>query len=151
MLNNMLVHGLDPLTRRPQEIETLGAGAKVANIALGPGERNSGNPSNNFAAVKHEANVQVLANGTSAQNIGPGGTTPVFLMGVYINAALTGTLTITGFTYPDGSSASFVIPASATGWVLAPGTARRMESGCQMTKSSASDDGKILVEWRPIQ
>jgi hypothetical protein len=72
-------------------------------------------------------------------------------MGLYINAALAGTLTITGFTYPAGSSSSFVIPVGASGWVLSPGSARRMEGGCTMQKSSASDNGKILVEWRPIQ
>ena len=79
------------------------------------------------------------------------GTTPVFLTGIYANAALTGTLTITGFTDPTGTSANFVIPAGASGWVLAPGNARRMEAGCTVQKSSASDDGKVLVDWRPIQ
>lgn len=125
--------------------------AKTFEMAVGPGERNSGNPSNNYAVTKHECNAQTLADGTSAQNIGAVGTTPVFLMGLYINAALAGTLTITGFTDPSGSSSSFVIPVGASGWVLSPGSARRMESGCTMQKSSASDNGKILVEWRPIQ
>ena len=151
MLNNMLVHGLDPLTRRPQEIETLGAGAKVANIALGPGERNSGNPSNNYAATKHEANSTLLASSASAQNIGGGGTTPIFLLGVQIRTALTGTLTITGFTNPDGSSASWVLPIGSVGAVIPPGTARRLEAGCTMTCSVAADGPFVLVDWRPIQ
>ncbi len=117
---------------------------------LGPGERNSANPSNNYAANKHEANSTMLADGTSAQNIGAGGTTPIYLMGVYIHTALAGTLTITGFVDPTGTAASLVIPVGAVGWAIQPGNARRLESGCTMTKSSASDDDKILVDWRPI-
>lgn len=117
---------------------------------LGPGERNSANPSNNYAANKHEANSTMLADGTSAQNIGAGGTTPIYLMGVYIHTALAGTLTITGFVDPTGAAASLVIPVGAVGWAIQPGNARRLESGCTMTKSSASDDDKILVDWRPI-
>ena len=61
-----------------------------------------------------------------------------------------GTLTITGFVDPTGAAASLVIPVGAVGWAIQPGNARRLESGCTMTKSSASDDDKILVDWRPI-
>lgn len=117
---------------------------------LGPGERNSSNPSNSYASTRHECNSTVLAAGTAAQSIGAGGTTPIFLMGIYANAALVGTITVVGFTNPDGTPANFVIPVGASGWVLAPGNARRCESGCTVTKSSASDDGKVLVDWRPM-
>jgi len=119
--------------------------------ALGPGERNSGNPSNNYASVRHECNSNLLANSASAQNIGPGGTTPVFLMGVQIRTALTGTLTINGFSNPDGTAASWVLPIGSIGAVVPPGNARRMESGCTMTCSVGTDGPFVLVDWRPIQ
>lgn len=38
MLNNMLVHGLDPSTRRPQEIEVVGKALKVYVASLLSGE-----------------------------------------------------------------------------------------------------------------
>lgn len=38
MLNNMLVHGLDPSTRRPQEIEVVGKALKVYLASLLSGE-----------------------------------------------------------------------------------------------------------------
>jgi len=123
-----------------------------AAVTLEVGVSSGRNPSsltNNFDAVKHEANSQTLVNGTGAQNIGTGGTTPVYLMGVQINAALVGTLTITGFTDTSGAASSHVLPIGFVGsWGFA--NAKRMETGCTMTKSSASDDGKIIVDWRPI-
>ena len=115
------------------------------------GERNTDSTTNNLTATKHEANGSVLSAGTGTKNIGAGGTQPIYLMGIYISAALVGTLTITGFYAEDGTTAaSLVIPIGASGWVLAPGNARRCEAGCTVAKSSASDDGKILIDWRPI-
>lgn len=115
------------------------------------GERNTSSTTNNYDATKHECNSSVLSAGTGAKNIGAAGTTPIFLMGIYANAALVGTLTITGFTAEDGvTAANLVIPIGASGWLLAPGNARRCETGCTVAKSSASDDGKILIDWRPI-
>lgn len=128
----------------------VGDSAKTAEQTLGPGERNSGNPSNNYAATKHETNTNVLASAATAQNIGGSGTTPVFLMGIQIRTALTGTLTITGFTNPDGTAASWVLPIGSVGMVLPPGNARRMESGCTMTLSVAADGPFVLVDWRPM-
>jgi hypothetical protein len=134
--------------------ESIAATAKALHAfeqSIGPGERNSGNPSNNYASTRHECNVSLLANSGSAQNIGPGGTTPVFLMGIQIHTALAGTLTVNGFSNPDGTAAAWVIPASAVGAVLPPGSARRAEGGCTMTCATAADGPKVLVEWRPIQ
>lgn len=125
--------------------------AKSLETGVIAGERNNSSLTNNYDVTKHECNGSVLSAGTGAKNIGSGGTTAIYLMGVYISAALVGTLTITGLTAEDGSTAAnLVIPIGAVGWVLTPGNARRCEAGCTMTKSSASDDTKILVDWRPI-
>lgn len=127
-----------------------GAAWSAEQAVLGGG-RNELSVSNNLTVVKHEANASVLSAGIGAKNIGPGGTTPIYLMSLYAHTALAGTLTITGFTAEDGTTAaSLVIPVGAVGWVLQPGTSRRLENGCTMQKSSAADDGKILVDWRPI-
>jgi len=114
------------------------------------GERNTTSLTNNYDAVKHEANCNILQNVATAQNIGTGGTTPIFLMGIQIRAALTGTLTITGFTDPTGAAKSWVLPIGTVGQVLPPGNARRMESGCTMALSVAADGDFVVVDWRPI-
>jgi len=125
--------------------------AQTAEQGIIGGGQNEGSLTNNLTVTKHACNGSVLSAGITAKNIGTSGTTPIYLMGVYISAALIGTLTITGFTAEDGvTAANLVIPIGASGWVLLPGDARRCEAGCTMTKSSASDDGKILVDWRPI-
>ena len=129
--------------------------AHTVEQGVSGGERNTGSLTNNFDATKHECNSQVLANSASAQNIGPLGTTPIFLMAVTIRASTTGTVTITGLTDVNGSPVSWVIPATTvTGGVpvqaLPPGNARRMEGGCTMTCSVAADGPNVLVDWRPI-
>jgi hypothetical protein len=114
------------------------------------GERNTTSPNNNYDAVKHECNSNILQNVATAQNIGTGGTTPIFLMGIQIRTALTGTLTITGFTDPAGAAKNWVLPIGTVGQVLPPGNARRLNSGCTMTLSVAADGDFVVVDWRPI-
>lgn len=115
------------------------------------GERNTDSNTNGYFVTKQECNRSVLSDGTGVKNIGASGTTPVFILGVYIHTALVGTLTITGFTTEDGvTAASVVIPIGAVGQVFVPGNAGRCDAGCTMQKSSASDDDKIVVDWRPI-
>lgn len=119
------------------------------------GERNTSSLTNNYDAVKHECNSNMLANSTSAQNVGTAGTTPIFLMGITIRATTTGTVTIAGLTDVTGAAVNWVIPATTvTGGVpvqaLAPGNARRMEAGCTMTCSVGADGPNVLVDWRPI-
>jgi hypothetical protein len=114
------------------------------------GERNTSSLTNNYDAVKHEANSNILQNVATAQNIGTGGTTPIYLMGIQIRTALTGTLTIVGFTDPAGTAKNWVLPIGTVGQVLPPGNARRLESGCTMTLSVAADGDFVVVDWRPI-
>jgi len=126
-----------------------GGAAHVLEQGINGGERNAGT-SNNYDATKHEANSYVLQNAATAQGIGQGGTTPVYLMGIHIHTALAGTLTVVGFTDSAGAAASWVIPIGAAGAILPPGNARRCEGGCTMTCSVAADGPKTLVDWRPI-
>lgn len=114
------------------------------------GERNPNSTTNNYAATKHECNSNILQNVATAQNIGTGGTTPIYLMGIQVRTALTGTLTITGLLDPAGNAKSWVLPIGAVGQVLPPGNARRLEAGCTMTLSVAADGDFVVVDWRPI-
>ena len=114
------------------------------------GERNPNSTTNNYAATKHECNSNILQNVATAQNIGTGGTTPIFLMGIQVRAALTGTLTIVGFTDPAGTPKNWVLPIGTVGQILPPGNARRLDTGCTMTLSVAADGDFVVVDWRPI-
>lgn len=114
------------------------------------GERNTNSLTNNYAATKHECNSNILQNVATAQNIGTGGTTPIYLMGIQIRTALTGTLTIVGFTDPAGTPKNWVLPIGTVGQVLPAGNARRLETGCTMTLSVAGDGDFVVVDWRPI-
>lgn len=114
------------------------------------GGRNTTSTQNNYDATKHEANTTILANVTTAQNIGTNGTLAVFLMGIQIRTPLAGSLTIVGFTDPAGAAKNWVLPAGAVGQVLPPGNARRMSAGCTMTLTAAADGDFVAVDWRPI-
>lgn len=103
-----------------------------------------------LSLTRHQASSNVLAAVATAQNIGAGGITPVYLMGVQIRTALTGTLTINGFTDPTGAAAPWVLPVGSVGAVLPPGNARRMETGCTMTLSVATDGPFAVVDFEPI-
>lgn len=111
--------------------------------------RNPTSLTNNYDATKHECNGVTLAAGTAVQNIGTGGTEPVFLMGIQVNAALVGTLTIVGLLDPTGTPANHVLPIGFVG-AWGNGNARRCETGLTVQKSSAADDGKIVIDYRAI-
>jgi hypothetical protein len=87
----------------------------------------------------------VLSAGTAAKSIFSG--QPVFLNRVIVNAALVGTLTITGLNDETGSALSFVIPA---GYVGVMDFADARVTALSVQKSSASDDGKIALLYAPI-
>lgn len=128
--------------------DSLGNASTLEQGVIG-GERNTVSASNNYDAVKHEANRSTLVNGVTAQNIGSAGTTPIYFMGVIAHTALSGTLTIVGFTDTAGAAASVVLPVGFIGqWGVS--NAARCETGCTVTKSSALDDGKIVIDWRPL-
>lgn len=116
------------------------------------GERNTGSIINNYDAVKHECNRTILSAGITAKSIAVGNPA-IYLMGVHVHAALSGTLTVAGLFAEDGTTAaSYVLPVGFVGH-YGFANAVRFEvagGGCIMTKSSALDDGKISVDWRNI-
>ncbi len=113
------------------------------------GGRNEDDTTNNLTVTKREANRVQLVAGTGAQNIGVSGTQPIFLMGVNVKKALVGTLTITGGIDTAGTAANDVIPIGFVG-LYGGGADALYLSGCTITKSSASDDGQVSVDYRPV-
>ena len=117
------------------------------------GERLTSSNVNNYDSVRLEANRSVLISSAAAQNIGTGGTTPVFLIGATINGTTTGTITFTGFTQPDGVTAATWVIAAGTfvnASAFPSGIAARCETGLTVTCSVAADGPKVLIDWRPI-
>ena len=112
------------------------------------GERNTSSSTNNYDATKHECNSTILNTQTSAQAISAGA--PAYLMGIQIHTALAGTLTITGLRNLAGTATDWVIPIGATGAILPAGNARICDVALIATLSSASDYGKVMIDWRPI-
>jgi len=119
-------------------------------IGGGDNETASGYLGNNLTKTRRPMNRSVLSAGIGVKNIGTGGTTPVYLGGVWVNAALVGTLTINGTYAEDGTTlTAIVIPIGFAGfWFL--GNDAKMPVGCTVQKSSASDDGKIVIDWTPM-
>jgi len=78
----------------------------------------------------------VLSAGTGAKSLGA-----LVVFEIHVTAALVGTLTMTGLTAEDGTTAaSLVLPIGFVGRIRVCNVA-----GATLQKSSASDDGKVLV------
>lgn len=129
---------------------------QVAEVGVRSG-RNTSSLTNNYDAVHTEVNGDAfLDNVATAQNIGAGGTTPIFLESLHVQVALVGTLTITGFKKVDGTAITKVYPIGSVGQLIAPGNGFRLEAGCTMTLSVANDGGSasnlwnVRVGFRPI-
>lgn len=112
------------------------------------GERNTSSTTNNYDATKHECNSTILNTQITAQAISAGA--PAFLMGIHIHTALAGTLTIAGLTNLAGTATDWVLPIGAVGTILSSGNARRCETALSATLSSATDYGRVMIDWRPI-
>lgn len=112
MLNNMLVHGLDPSTRRPQEIEVVGNALKVYLASLLSGE----DQFNGFLSVADAAQeYETVAAGQSDQALGSVGAVGDYLgkLIIVVSTAATAQVQI-----KDGSgSAITVFPNSPGGGV----------------------------------
>lgn len=129
---------------------------QVAEVGVKSG-RNTSSTTNNYDAVHSEVNGDCyLDNVATAQNIGTGGTTPIFLESLHVQVALAGTLTITGFKKVDGTAVTKVYPIGSVGQLITPGNGFRLEAGCTMTLSVANDGGSagnlwnVRVGYRPI-
>jgi hypothetical protein len=87
----------------------------------------------------------VLSAGTGSKSIF--GAQPVYLNRVIVNAALVGTLTITGLKDDAGTAANYVVPV---GYVGVLDFADSYCAALSVQKSSASDDGKIVLFYSQI-
>ena len=110
------------------------------------GERNTSSSTNNYDVVHAEHNGSVLSAGITAKTVSAA---PCYLGGIYITTALAGTLTIAGLSDEAGTAASIVIPvATPAGFI--DFFESRCETSLVITKSSATDDARIVIMWRPI-
>ena len=112
MLNNMLVHGLDPSTRRPQEIEVVGNALKVYLASLLSGE----DQFNGFLSVADAAQgYETVAVSQTDQVLGATGAAGDYLGKLIIVVATAATAQV---QIKDGSgSAITVFPNSPGGGV----------------------------------
>lgn len=129
-----------------EPIEVSGAAQTLEQGLIG-GETNTTSQANNYDHIKHIANVGFLAASTAVQNVGALGTTPIFLMGLNVRAALTGTLTIVGFTDLAGAPITLVLPIGFVGDYVAPGNDIPFVTGCTMQLSVATDSGSVANNW----
>ena len=107
-------------------------------------ERNVGSATNGYNVIRNESNGTFMNNVATEQDISGG--VPAHLMGVYLPAALTGNLTIKGFTNLAGTATNLTLTTPAAGFYDFKDA--RIETSLRMTKTIASE--VVLVFWRPI-
>jgi len=107
-------------------------------------ERNVGSATNGYNVIRNESNGTFMNNVATEQDISGG--VPAHLMGVYLPAALTGNLTIKGFTNLAGTATNLTLTTPAAGFYEFKDA--RIETSLRMTKTVAGN--VVLVFWRPI-
>lgn len=122
--------------------------AHVAEQGIIGGGRSEATQANNHTVTRHESNAAILNSVTTIQAVSGG--VPASLMGIQIHTALSGTLTITGFTNVAGTATPWVIPSGSVGAVQPPGLADRCETALSATLSDPLDYNKVKISWRPI-
>lgn len=147
MSGTVHITGVDSSGNQEGIKSTNGAAHSFEKAIIGGG-RNEATQVNNFTATKHECNSTILNTVTTIQAVSGG--VPAYLMGITIHTALAGTLTITGLTNVAGTETPWVIPIGAVGQILPPANARRCEVALSATLSSATDYGRVMIDWRPI-
>lgn len=129
-------------------VEVVG-GMKQLLISLGSvfaGERNPDSANNSYLVTRHEHNAAHLSDGTGVKTIS---SAPCHLGGLYLNAALAGTLTLVGVADETGAAKSIVLPIGTPAGSY-PFADARCEASLTAQKSSAADDGKVTIFTRPI-
>ena len=71
------------------------------------------------------------------------------VLGLYIAAALVGSLTFVGVTAANGSPQSWVVPPASVGSIAVPGSAKYW-GRLTYVLTSASDSGKPTVSYLPL-
>lgn len=114
------------------------------------GERNTASTTNNYDAIRNEANVQVLT-GTGAITLGAAAANVTEFMGaVILKSAGPATLTVAGFQNESGVAKSLVFTGSTTldTVINLGGLALRADLGALTVTASVAD--VVAVTWRPI-
>ncbi len=117
----------------------------VRMLHLLAGERNATSATNGYLVNRPEVNGSVVSAGITAKTISAA---PAHFAGVWIHTALVGTFTVTCLTDEAGTAANWVLPVGTVGLLAAPFS--RCETSLTVQKSSATDDGRIIVFWRPL-
>ena len=69
------------------------------------------------------------------------------VFGVCIKSALTGSLTVTGISQASGAPQSWVIPATTSGYVAAPGSGKFWGSLMYALSNAGADTGKAFIAF----
>lgn len=101
----------------------------------------------NYSVVMPECDLAVISK-TTAVTIGGGAANDTALIGLAINAALTGTCVITGFSDSDGTAQSITYPAATPAGFINLGGAVNSAGAITVTCSTAGDDNKVAVLYR---
>lgn len=100
----------------------------------------------NYSPILQECDLAVISK-TAAVTIGPAANDTA-LIGLAINAALTGTCVITGFADSDGTAQSITYPAATPAGFVNLGGAINAAGPLTVTCSTAGDDNKVSVLYR---
>lgn len=92
--------------------------------------------------MRNEANLTVM-NATTAVAFSTG---VVYLCGIQVHTALTGTMVVTGFKDDAGVAASITFPAASVGALIPMGCKIRAVD-LTITMSNAADKLKAVVAW----
>lgn len=98
--------------------------------------------------VGFENNLSVISK-TAAVTIGNGAAGDVYLEGLLFTEALTGTCVVSGFQDSDGNAQSITFPAASAGGFRDFRGAINRAGALTVTCSTAGDDNKVIVLWRP--
>lgn len=125
----------------------VGGAAKTFEQGQIGGERNSSSTTNNYTVTRNECNVTIISV-TTAVTIGGGAVDDTYLLGLHIHTALAGTCVISGFADETGAAKPYTLPIGAVGHIPFYG-ARNTAGALTVTCSSATDDDRVAVMWRP--
>lgn len=136
---------------KSQPVHVTNNAAHFAEQGIIGGGANEADQTNNLTKTQKPSNLQTPETGTGAQNVGAGGTLPIYLTSLNFVDTTAGTVTLTGLTDLAGAASTIVIPATTGPYsMIPPGESAIFASGCTIQLSTAADFDKILIGWRPI-
>lgn len=125
----------------------------VEERGLLAGEEGAASPTLSLSRTVDKAHASVLANGTSAQNIGGASGVPVYIKAIYVMEATAGTVTVAGFSTPTtvaSLSTTKVYPIGTAIGNILPECGLSFPAGCNITLSDGTDGPDILVAWEEM-